>query len=151
TRIVGLAGLISLNELADPQQGGNPEALRDGMNFAFNPDNNTSFNDLLIGFTNAMDAPIDFVTIEGTLHNTSLMTFSTSAVSWFGDAGKAAAGAAETKDALIVRTTEALSNIASVNLDEEMAVMLELEQSYAASARMLQVIDEMLQTLLSVA
>lgn len=151
THIVGLAGMISLNALVDPQEGGNPEALRDGINFAFNPDNNTSYNDLLIGFTNSMDASADFVTADGTIHNTSLMTYSTSAVSWFEDARKTASGAAETKNALIVRTTEALSNITSVNIDEEMAVMLELEQSYSASARMLQVIDEMLQTLLSVA
>lgn len=152
TRTVGLAGLISLNPVADPTQpGGDAQRLRDGIAFNANPDNYGNFNDLLIGFTNAMDAHAEFVSVDGTTVTMSLMTYSTGAISWLEAARKTADYGAETKSALIVRTNEALSNVTRVNIDEEMALMLELEQSYAASARMLQMIDEMLKTLLSIA
>ena len=147
----GLAGMISLNALVDPQKpGGNAEKLRDGIEFAFNPDSNASYNGLLIGFIGELDKPQDLVAAGGNVQRTSLMTFSTGVVSWLEDARKTADSAAETKSALIIRTSEALSNITGVNIDEEMALMMELEQSYAASAKLMQMIDEMLKTLLSV-
>ena len=76
------------------------------------------------------------------------MNYGAGTISWFEDTRKTAAGAMETKGAMMMRTAEALSNVSSVNVDEEMALMLELEHSYAASARMLQMIDEMLAILL---
>ena len=149
TRTVGLAGLISLNALIDPQQGGDAQKLRDGINFAYNTDGYASFNELLMGFDQKLDTQGTFNTAAGNTVLLSLKDYSAAAVGWLEDARKTAAGAAETKSALVLRTTEALSNITSVNIDEEMALMLELEHSYAASAKMLQVIDEMLQTLLA--
>ncbi|TYR30137.1 flagellar hook-associated protein FlgK [Mesorhizobium microcysteis] len=150
TLINGLAGLITLNALVDPQQGGNPELLRDGINFDVNPNNHGSFNGLLLGFVNALDAPVDFVTVDGTTVSSGLLNYATASISWLEDARKTANGAAETKGALMIRTAEALSNLTSVNEDEEIALMLELERSYAASAKMMQIIDEMLKTLLNV-
>jgi flagellar hook-associated protein 1 FlgK len=44
---------------------------------------------------------------------------------------------------------EALSNITGVSLDEEMSLLLELEQSYKASARLISAVDEMLQALMA--
>ena len=41
------------------------------------------------------------------------------------------------------------AGISGVNLDEEMAYLLELQQAYATSARLLTTADEMLQTLLN--
>lgn len=150
TLITGLAGLISLNSLIDPEQGGDPERLRDGATFNVNPDGHASFNGLLLGFINALDAPADFVTVSGTTISTGLLNYATGAISWLEDARKTAVGAAETKGALMMRSAEALSNLTSVNEDEEIALMLELERSYAASAKMMQIIDEMLKTLLNV-
>lgn len=149
TRTVGLAGLISLNAMVDPQQGGDAQHLRDGINFDANPDDYASFSALLMSFDQKLDAQASFNTAAGTTVALSLKDYSAATVGWLEDARKTAAGAAETKSALVLRTTEALSNITSVNIDEEMALMLELEHSYSASAKMLQVIDEMLQTLLA--
>lgn len=150
TRVTGLAGMISLNAAVDPQQpGGDPQKLRDGINFSFNPGGNASFSGLLNGLVGAMDAAEDFVAANGSLETVSLKTYSAGAVSWLEDARKTAAGAAGTKSALVVHTNEALSNITGVNVDEELALMLELEHSYAASARLLQVVDDMLKTLLN--
>ena len=151
TGLTGLAGEIKINALVDPSQGGDAQKLRDGINFAFNGANNASFNDLLLAYADGLDGAGSFVATGGATVSMSIKGYSAATVGWLEDARKTAAGAAETKSALVMRTQEALSNITSVNVDEEMALMLELEHSYAASAKMLQVIDEMLKTLLEVA
>lgn len=145
--IAGLAETLTLNPLIDPWQGGDPERLRDGATFDANPDSNASFTALLNGFAAALDKPVDFVNSG----NTSLMQYSASAINWMEHARSTASGAAEIKGAMVFRTTEALSNATAVNMDEEIALMLELEHSYAASAKMLQMIDELLRTLLNIA
>lgn len=150
---VGLAGLISLNELVDPTvSGGDPEKLRDGIVFDVNPglpaERHASFNALLLGYAEAYEKVGGFTTATGASVGMSLKDYTTAAIGWLEDARKNAAGGAEAKSALVLRTAEALSNVTGVNIDEEMALMLELEHSYAASAKMLQVVDEMLRTLL---
>lgn len=145
--IAGLAEMVTLNPQIDPRQGGDPQLLRDGATFDANPDDNASFTALLNGFAAALDKPIDFVNSG----NTSLMQYSASAINWMEHARSTASGAAEIKGAMVFRTTEALSNATAVNMDEEIALMLELEHSYAASAKMLQMIDELLRTLLNIA
>lgn len=147
---IGLAGTISLNALIDPSQGGNAEALRDGASFDFNPDDYASFNGRLIGMISTMDQPMNLVAVDGTVSPRSLMDYSSAAISWIEDARKTASIASENKSALMIRTNEALSNMTSVNVDEEMTLMLQLEQSYTASAKMMQIIDEMLETLMNV-
>lgn len=147
-RVKGLAGSLQLHSGVDPAK------LRDGINFDYNPGSDTdpyaNFSDLLNQFLTAMDAVQEFKQPGNKKFETSLMTYSTGAISWLEDARKNADYGGETKSALLVRTAEALSNVTHVNVDEEMALMLELEQSYAASAKLLQMIDEMLKTLLSV-
>ena len=149
TGLTGLAGEIRLNALIDPSVGGDAQKLRDGINFDFNAAGHASFNALLLGYAEGLDNPASFVGPGGATASVSLKNYSAGAVGWLEDARKTAANAAENKSALVLRTTEALSNITSVNIDEEMALMLELEHSYSASAKMLQVIDEMLKTLLA--
>ena len=146
----GLASLIGINTLVDPTQGGDPVLLRDGINFSYNTDNNASFSDRLSSYLDRIDTQDAFVTADGTVVTHTLMTYSTAAVSWFEGLRKSAEDAAETKSALMVRTHEALVNKTGVNQDEEIALMLELEQSYAASAKMMQLIDEMLKTLMGI-
>lgn len=150
TGLTGLAGKIKLHQAVDPAQGGDAQKLRDGINFDFNNTNgHASFNDQLLLYADRFDASQDFVSAGAVDIRQSLKAYSASTVGWLEDARKTAAGAAETRAALMMRTGEALSNLTSVNIDEEMALMLELEHSYAASAKMLQVIDEMLKTLLA--
>jgi flagellar hook-associated protein 1 FlgK len=49
---------------------------------------------------------------------------------------------------LLVRSTEALSNATGVNIDEEMTIMLELERSYQASAKLIATVDSLFASLL---
>lgn len=146
----GLAGRLTLSEQVDPAQGGTIETLRDGIWYDVNADRNASFSTRLIDMVNSLDTPRTFIAAGGASASQSLMLYTSASISWVEDARKTAASAAETKGALMFRTSEVLSNITNVNVDEEMTLMLELEQSYAASAKILQMIDEMLKTLLSV-
>ena len=149
TGLTGLAGEIRLNALVDPNQGGNPFLLRDGITTNYNPDGHASFNERLFAYIGNLDAPASFVSASGSAVSQSLTTYSAAAIGWLEDARKTSASAAEAKSALAIRSAEALSNATGVNVDEELALMLELEHSYAASAKLLQVVDEMLKTLLA--
>ena len=48
------------------------------------------------------------------------------------------------------RSADALQRVNGVNIDDEMTVMLELERSYQASARVVRVLDEMLDVLVNI-
>ena len=61
---------------------------------------------------------------------------------------KDASSAAEAKEALAARTEEALSNDTGVNVDMEMSLLLDLEHTYEASARLIKAVDDMLSSLL---
>ena len=56
----------------------------------------------------------------------------------------------EYQTTLLGHASEALSNATDVNMDDETALMLQLEKSYSASAKLLSVIDQMLKTLLGI-
>jgi flagellar hook-associated protein 1 FlgK len=62
-----------------------------------------------------------------------------------------ASTAADSKEALATRTAEALSNQTGVNVDTEMSLMLDLEHTYQASARILNTVNQMLDALLQAA
>jgi flagellar hook-associated protein 1 FlgK len=63
----------------------------------------------------------------------------------------AAVTAGDDKSALLSRTQSALQNVTAVSLDEELALLLDLEQSYKASAKLVAAVDEMMTALLQAA
>lgn len=153
TIVDGLSGSIRINAAFDSSQGGNPELLRDGgangAAYVGNTSGAASYSDLLISYADRLDAPMTFDTNAGAGSNMSVSAYSTASVGWFEGIRKNAAEAVEAKEALSARTTEALSNATGVNVDSEMSLLLELEHSYEASARLLKAVDDMLSTLMS--
>jgi flagellar hook-associated protein 1 FlgK len=149
----GLAGRIKINPAMDSTVGGSASVLRDGggggTSYVANPDGNASFSGLLIRYSQNLDKPIAFDPAAGAGSNASVMTYSTNAISSFEAARKDASDAADNKNALMTRTQQALSNSTGVNIDEEMSMMLDLEHSYQASARMISTVDNMLTALLN--
>jgi flagellar hook-associated protein 1 len=147
----GIAGRVRLNADIDPAAGGNPLLLRDGILANGNVDGNASFSDVLIGYLEAFEQPRPFTTASGATAVFSLTNYAADAISWLEANRQEASRGIDTKSALLMRTNSALSNATQVNVDEEMALLLELENSYAASARILQTIDRMLAALLDAA
>lgn len=154
TLVNGLAGVISLNPAMDSAQGGDATLLRDGgANGAAYVVNTagSSYTGLLIAYGERMDATMSFDPQAGISASVSLTAYSSNAIGWFENTRQEAYRAAESKQALAMRTAESLSNETGVNIDEEMALLLELEHSYQASARIIKAVDEMLATLLAAA
>jgi flagellar hook-associated protein 1 FlgK len=152
TLVPGLAGLIKVNPAMDSTVGGNASVLRDGgaggAGYIANSSGAASYSDLLIRYSQNLDKPIAFDPAAGAGSNASVLTYSTNAISSFEAGRKAASDAATDKNALATRTAESLSNATGVNIDEEMSMLLDLEHSYQASARMINTVDNMLSALM---
>jgi flagellar hook-associated protein 1 FlgK len=152
TLVPGLAGVIKVNPAMDSTVGGSASVLRDGggggAGYLANTGGNASYSDLLIRYSQNLDKPMAFDPAAGAGSNASVMTYSTNAISSFEAARKDASNAADNKNALMTRTAQALSNSTGINIDEEMSMLLDLEHSYQASARMISTVDAMLGALL---
>lgn len=126
-----------------------PTAVRDGTGGTLNPDGNAGFTDEIGRLLEGFDADRTFDPAGGVEGATSLSTYSSASISWLESLRQLSSVAAEKKNATLSRTSEALSNKTGVNIDDELAKLLELEQSYAASAKLMQVANDMLSTLMA--
>lgn len=150
--LVGLAGRIMTNPGIDPAKGGAVEALRDGLTYAYNPGGaggNAAFAERLNAIVASMNADRTFDPALGHGAPANLQAFSTFSAAWLESGRKTASAEVEYRVTLLGHASEALSNATGVNMDDETALMLQVEKSYSASAKLLSVIDEMLRTLLN--
>lgn len=147
----GLAGRISINAAMDSEQGGDPILLRDGgangAAYRWNTGNDASYTGLLIAYGDRLDAPMTFDPDAAIGTDATLGGYSANAISWLEGLRKDASGAADAKSALMMRTNESLSNATGVNTEQEMLLLLDLEHSYEASARLMKAVDDMLAAL----
>ena len=151
TLVNGLAGSISVNAAMDPSAGGDPTLLRDGgANGAAYIQNTSgaSYADLLISYGDRLDQPMAFDTAAGITTTSSVSDYAANSIGWFEGVRQQASTNADAKEALATRTAEALSNDTGVNVDTEMSMLLDLEHTYQASARMMKTVDDMLSALL---
>lgn len=152
----GLAGTIRVAASVDPDQGGNPNRLRDGAisgnpAYTYNATGASGYSDRLNQLLSLLDAQRSFdpaaaAGVSGTLSN-----FAASSVAWLQATRQAASADADYKATLASRTTEALASATGVNLDEEMTLLLELERSYQASSKLIGTINSMFGALLAMA
>ncbi|WP_086997643.1 flagellar hook-associated protein FlgK [Rhizobium sullae] len=164
TIIDGIAGSISVNPAVVTSLGGDPMKLRDGSinGAAFNQNTaaNGGYTAQLDKLYTAMGAKMDFDPGTGVIgfnsatgidSNVSIMDFSSNSIGWFEQYRSDASGAAENTAAAYSRSDEAYSNETGVNLDEELTLLLDIEQSYKAATKILNAVDEMLKSLLDIA
>ncbi|MBC7280338.1 flagellar hook-associated protein FlgK [Hoeflea sp.] len=153
TIVPGIAASITVNPALVQSLGGNPQLLRDGgingAAYNANPDGNAGFSSLLDSYVLALDTPMAFDPAADLTSSASLLDFAADSVGWLELNRSEASSAYETREATRYRSSEALSNETGVSLDEEMSMLLELEQSYKASARLISVVDEMLRELMA--
>ncbi|CAN7389763.1 flagellar hook-associated protein FlgK [Mesorhizobium amorphae] len=151
TLVNGLAGSISVNTAMDPSAGGDPALLRDGgangAAYILNT-SGSSYSDLLIAYGDRLDQPMVFDAAAGITTTSSVSDYAANAIGWFEGVRQQASTTADAKEALATRTAEALSNDTGVNVDQEMSLLLDLEHTYQASARMMKTVDDMLSALL---
>lgn len=151
---VGLAGTISVAASVDPAAGGNPNLLRDGAisgsaAYNYNTTGNAGFSTRLQQLIDNMSAPQPFdVTAQGKPSG-SVIEFASSSASWIESHRKTADDNVQYQNTLLDRSTAALSNVAGVNMDDEMSLMLQVERTYSASSKIISTVDQMLQSLLA--
>lgn len=155
TVVPGIASSIRVNPALVPALGGNPQLLRDGgingAAYNANPAGNASFSAQLDAYVVALDAPVGFDSTARLAVSSSLTDFAAESVGWLELNRSEADSAAKSREAFRFRAVEAHSSVTGVSLDEEMSLLLELEQSYKASARLISAVDQMLQALMAAA
>ena len=144
---VGLAGRIAVNAglLADPSKlvvfqtsPLTPASDATRPNFIYNQLANATFDFSPASGIGAITAPF----------RGSLPQMIRQVISHQGDAAQAAANLKEGQDVVFNSLRQRFNNTSSVNIDEEMANLLNLQNAYAANARVMSTIKEMLDTLL---
>lgn len=152
--IPGLAGQIVVNANVDPAYGGVLTRLRDGgisnpgnPAYVYNASGGAGYAGRLIELANASGAPQAFDPAAGLGASGSLNGFSADSIGWLAAQRQQAGKATSYQDAMVTQTTQALSNATGVNLDDQMSQMLALENSYQASAKLLETINALFSTL----
>jgi flagellar hook-associated protein 1 FlgK len=143
-----MAASLTINPLATA----NPTLVRDGgfngPGYSSNTSGSSGYTDLLDSFATALGENMAFDTTTGLDGTSSIMDFASSSIGWLEELRSAASTANDNKTALLSRTQDALSNVTGVSLDEELSQLLDLEQSYKASAKLVSTVDAMMTALL---
>ena len=143
---IGLAGRISVNALADPKQGGALWRLRDGLGAAAQGAvGNAAILTALGEALTAGRVPASGNFIGAARGASGLAADILSQVS-------SARQSAEAQTAFATARQDALAELHladGVDTDHEMQVLLQIEQAYAANARVMGTMDELIQQLLA--
>lgn len=152
--IAGLAGDIIINPNADPTQGGSLDLLRDGgisdpdnSAFTYNETGATGYSDRINDLIAALSATQDFDTTAGVGTERSITDYASSSIGWLEAQRQEASSSASYQATLVTETSQALSNATGVSLDDQMSQMLDLENAYSASAKLLSAVDAMYKAL----
>ncbi len=156
--IPGLAGSLGVAASVDRSQGGNPFLLRDGgisspndPAYRTNIDNDGSFSTRLGALVSGLQTQQDFDSSGGALSIGTLAGYASSSTGWIEGLRQSASAQSDQKSAFLERAQTSLSSATGVSLDTEMSKMLDLERAYQGSAKLLSVVDAMLQSLLQAA
>ncbi|WP_454916042.1 flagellar hook-associated protein FlgK [Xanthobacter sediminis] len=151
--VKGLAGSISINPAADPNQGGSALTLRDGgMNgaaYVYNTNSEASFPDRLASLVSSLTQARTYDPSSQLESGTGLMAFATSSTSWLEGQRSLVSTKLDKQSAVLSQTSTALSSATGVNLDNEYALQLELERSYQASSKLIGVVSNLYDQLFS--
>lgn len=149
----GVAGRIRINPAVDPDTGGSVERIRDGgingSAYLYNATGSAAFPDRLLALSTASAEPISLDDRTRLATPSTMTDFAAASVGWLESLRQTTTTGAEYQQSILGRASEALSNATGVNLDEEYANQLQLEKSYAASAKLISIIDELFTTLLA--
>ena len=152
TLSAGIAGSLKVNPAVIPAQGGSVDRLRDGgingAAYKYNTTGAASYSTRLTDLIDGLSTARSFDPASGLEAPVGLLEFGTNSVGWLEDQRQTASNTTDYQDALLTRVSTALSNAVGINLDDEYAQQLQLEQSYQASAKLITAVNAMFQTLL---
>ena len=153
----GLAGTIEVNPNVDPSHGGNLNLLRDGgiadpteAGYDYNPSGAASFSGRIQQLIGNLTQTMSFDPSAGPDTSDSVTGFAASSVSWLSATYQNATNQSTYQTTLASQTSQSLSSETGVNLDDQMSQMLDLENSYQASSKLISTIDNVFNTLFQV-
>lgn len=154
TSATGLAGTIEVNPAVDPNQGGNPTLIQNGINFDFNAAANNgtddaSFSGQLENLLNNLQANQTFSASGQIATSNTISGFAADSVSWLEAQSQNNSNETTFQSTLLANTTSAFTNATGVSLDSQLSQMLDLEQSYSASAQLLTTVNTMFGSLIT--
>jgi flagellar hook-associated protein 1 FlgK len=153
TIVPGLASKIFVNPVVVPPAG-TPDKVRDGgINGAAYIVNTagSSYGDLLDKYNQNLTGPMVFDTDTEIADAPDVLSFAADSMGWLEQLRSTATAADETKTAMLSRSLEAFSSNTGVSLDEELSLLLDIEQSYKAGAKLMSTVDDMMKALLDIA
>jgi flagellar hook-associated protein 1 len=145
----GLAGQITVNPSVYPSQGGEPGGISGNPAYVYNTTAGTSYQGRLSQLLTNLSSASSFSAAGGIAVNATLDGYATASAGWLEAQRSNAASHSSYQSTLLSTATTALSNATGVNLDTEMSKMLDLENSYSATAKLLSTIDGMFGILLT--
>lgn len=151
----GLAAALRVSAAVDPRSGGDLTLLRDGgingTAYRTNPApaaTGAGYADRLRALATALAADRPFDPESELSTRTDLFAFATASAGWLEATRKAATTESDYQATLLARASDAYSNAAGVNVDDETATTLQLERSYTAAAKLLTMVNDLLKTLM---
>jgi len=156
--MTGLAGQIEVNANVDPARGGNVNLLRDGgisnpsnPIYTYNTSGAPSYSSRIQQLMTATGATQAFDPAAGLGVSGDLVDYANTSVSWLQTQNKQANDAASYENSVASQASAALSNATGVNLDAELTNMLNIENSYTTSAKLLSTVSAMFSALINAA
>lgn len=145
-QVLGLAARIGINALVIPEQGGQVWRMRAGIQAATPglPGDTTQIR----AFQSVFAETIAFDPAAGLGSSTTIGAYATDFVGFQGNQRAATEDRARYQETIADTINTQRLNLEGVNIDDEMQKMLQLEQSYAASAKVIQAVREMMDKLL---
>jgi len=158
TQVTGLSSQIEVNPNVDPSQGGDVDLLRDGgisdpgsATYTYNTTGSTGYTGRIQQMVSAIGATQSFDPSAGLGASDSLSDYANNSVGWLQGQNQQATDAASYQSSVVTQATSALSNATGVNLDTEMTNMLNIENSYTTSAKLLTTVNDMFSALMNAA
>ena len=158
TQVMGLSSQIEVNPNVESSQGGDIDLLRDGgisvpgsATYTYNTTGSTGYTARIQQMVSAIGATQAFDPTAGLGASDSLSDYANNSVGWLQGQNQQASDAASYQNSVVSQATSALSNATGVNMDTEMTNMLNIENSYTTSAKLLTTVTAMFSALLSAA
>ncbi len=148
TQIIGLSERLAVNASVDPDQGGSLWRIRDGVQAAAlgAPGDATQAR----AFLSVFNETIAFNPAAGLSASASIGSYATEFVGFPGNLRAAMQERARHQTSIADTLTTQRQNLEGVNVDDELQKMLLLEQSYNASAKVIQAVRDMMDALLAI-
>jgi flagellar hook-associated protein 1 FlgK len=145
TMLTGIASRISLNTVVDPDSGGDSWRLRAGLGAA--APNDPGDSNQLQAFSAVL---VESRPVAGAIFGTGNMRASETAEAMMSRVG-ADAHVAEQRKTFATGAQKQMQQLEAeqgVDTDQELQQLMQIEQAYAANARLISVVDELMDTLL---